>query len=437
MAALNASKDPQAVAIRQEIADGPSDLAHEKADCLAHGIPIAFPVNTVPSDQDARPLYLHWDALRRKQKAEFPPYANPLAPHFAYTPEQLDRIQKIIDSHPAVFALLHNAAKKPYLTNPPLNYSVFSKCREGAREILTESFLLAHRGDYSDAIAIQTLGFALARQFSRQPNLMNYLVGSAVQGIAITGLQDTLSMAGPNRRVDEQVASTLKANQIQFSLKDALAGETPTQLYVISIAKASSTKDPEGAFAYLAGKLGSARKSSVPATPEEVKFIGNTSDAATARYLRQQIVVVRAAGQTPSARDAAFKRIDAENAQSSNVDSAKIDPISAWCIPLDSYVSFGQNNRRMLARVQIILAASAVLSKRAQSGHYPAKLPGTFLDPYNGNQLTYRHTGDKSFIIYSVGPDGSYKGEEPAKGGATRFHYPPLPPVPIPADMLR
>ena len=49
--------------------------------------------------------------------------------------------------------------------------------REDARELETESFLLAGQGKYSTAITNQALGFRVAQQAASDPTLINYLVG--------------------------------------------------------------------------------------------------------------------------------------------------------------------------------------------------------------------------------------------------------------------
>ena len=58
--ALNRSEDPQAVAIRRQIADGPAALARERAAAQADGIPLGpkqLQRPLPPPDQNAAPLY--------------------------------------------------------------------------------------------------------------------------------------------------------------------------------------------------------------------------------------------------------------------------------------------------------------------------------------------------------------------------------------------
>jgi len=117
---VESSPSPQAQAARREIAAGPTALARERTLAQKEGIAV-FPAQLnrplPPDDQNAAPLYLKAEALRRG-KLRLPNYAETLSARYAYTPEQLSRIQKIYDDNPEVFALLHQATDRPLCVFP-------------------------------------------------------------------------------------------------------------------------------------------------------------------------------------------------------------------------------------------------------------------------------------------------------------------------------
>ena len=76
--ALEQSKDPQAVAIRREVASGPADLAKERTAALAAGVPLdaaSLQRPLPPPDQNAALLYQQLDALRHSRPLNLPTYA--------------------------------------------------------------------------------------------------------------------------------------------------------------------------------------------------------------------------------------------------------------------------------------------------------------------------------------------------------------------------
>ena len=159
--ALNRSKDPQAIAIRRQIADGPAALARERAACEADGIPLDPKTMqpAVPPDQDAAPLWEKWNTLRRGH-LQLPMYADSLSANYAYTPEQLARVQKIFDDNQEAMDTLHQAADRPALS-PGVNsdFAKYAMTAGGGAGTQVGEFLLAHQGRYAEAVTNQARGF--------------------------------------------------------------------------------------------------------------------------------------------------------------------------------------------------------------------------------------------------------------------------------------
>lgn len=183
---VQTSPDPEAAVARREIAAGPAALARERAAARKEGLAV-FPVQLnrplPPDDQNAAPLYVKVAALRRG-RVRLPNYAETLSARYAYTPAQLERIQKIYDDNPDVFALLRQATDRPQCvfardwTNgaPGSLFTEFTGLRESAREITTESVLLAEKGRCAEAVQNQTRGYRLAEHAASDP-ILNQLPG--------------------------------------------------------------------------------------------------------------------------------------------------------------------------------------------------------------------------------------------------------------------
>ena len=440
ISALNSSTDPQAVAIRKEIADGPVDLAAEKAECLKYGVPVTLSAASVPSAKDAYPLYKKWSELADKKKVRFPPYADPLRLDYRYSPAELSVLSKIVNDNPEVFDLLHQAAAQPSVTTTSGYYAAFSKLRAGARTLDTEGFLLARSGNYSKAVECGALGLNAAKQASRCSNQEGYVTAVTVESIALSSLQNILTMAGPNPNVDSQVAATLSNSLPILSLRRCLAGETPIQLDLLDNVRTFSPTD----FIDLI-QLGNTATSpkpvpaSGPSTTSERTFIDNVTDAAEAQYLKRQLLAIKSADLPFLQQKPVLISIDTAESVGASNPVQEEDPVSMLltALPTSPYVITDESGCNDLAREQVILAAAAVLGAKAQIGRYPDKLPGKYMDPYAGRSLGYRRLGSKGFLIYSVGNDGLYRGDLPATSHDICYSYPPPPATPIPSDLLR
>ncbi len=432
---LQTSPSPEAVAARHEIADGTAALARERAAAQNEGISV-FPAQLnrplPPESENAAPLYVKLDALRHAKPLGLPRYAQALDARYAYTPEQLVRVQKVVDAHQNVFALLHEATDKPkcvfarnWAKDPFLLSSHFAGMRESARELKTQSVLLAEQGHYAEAVMDQTRGYRLAEQTASDHTLIAYLVALAMDDIATSGMQGILTLAGPSADVDAQVSQAVTDHGAHLSLGAALRGEPAKVEAVFALVR-------RGGPAALPQVVGGsdARPSKGVVAPQTRRFYADLLDAAEADYLHQMRAVIHAA-DTQSA-SAAFALAVREQHTPAN------DPVQQfthllWPFQYDTLNALPQ--RAATAR-EITQAAAAVLAQRAKTGTYPETLPGTFSDPYTNKPLGYRREGADGFVVYSAGPDGKYDGGTPGDTAPYakaryRFRYPAVR-VPVP-----
>ncbi len=457
LTALNQSQDPEALRIRQRIADGPADLARERAAADKAGLltrPDQLQRPLPPADQNAAPLYVQLDALRKQKPLHLPMYAQPLNGRYAYTPEQLAAVQKEVDARQDIFTLLHQAADKPQCVfvrdaSGPLGmpnvFTNYAGLRESAREINTESLLLAHQGNYPQAVTDQERGFRIAAHAASDGLLVSFLVGSAIDAITLSGMQAILKKAGPDAALDSRAEADILALP-PLSLSHALSGETA--MTAAEFAAFHRATPAELAQAFPQGSL-FAGSTPAPAsarfTPAEQLEVSNLVDAAQADYLHQLRQLVAAADKPSAMRHAVFGynqvRVQANQDDPIEALSDLLNPIAAFDVAAAS-PSAGKVEQladQVTARRLVTAAGAAVLAVKAQTGAFPSSLPPRFTDPFTSKPLGYRLEGANGFVVYSAGSTGTFDGGKPGDnryGPNIVFRY-PLVPVPVPVGMLK
>ena len=449
--ALNQSQDPAALAIKAQIDAGPADLARERAAAEKSGIRLSQPQTPLPpAGQNAAPLYDRLDALRKEKPLFLPPYAQPLTGRYAYTPAQIAAAQSVVGSRPDIFGLLHQAADKPQCafadTSGPLGTSTafthYAGLRESAREINTESLLLAYRGQYPEAIANQERGFRIARQAASDHLLISYLVGDAIDAITLSGMQSILSLAGPNAALDSRAASDIRALP-PLSLSRALSGDTVLTAGEFAAFHRAAPAALAQAFPQDSPFVGAA-PAPAPArfTLAEQSEVSSLLDAAEADYLHQ-IMRLAAAADAPSAeRNAVFGQVAARAQVNEDNPVEALSDLMNPVAALDGASGPGAVARlsdQTQGRRRVTAAGAAVLAAKAQTGTFPAALPSGFTDPFTGRPLGYHAEGTNGFVVYSAGPTGVYEGGKPGEitpPGEIAFRYPAIA-TPLTPGMLK
>ncbi len=235
---LNASQTPAARAIRREIADGPAALTRERAACARLGLPtrLAQINQAVPPAENAAPLYVQWNTLRKAKPLHLPRFAGstwPMSSLLAYTPAQDAEVRALFAARPDYTGLLDRATERSrcvFVTQwtkyPNTESFIYmGALREGARTYEARSYLLAKEGRFAEAVTMQARGFVVARQAANSdPDVVGFQVASAINNITTYGTQNILQLAGPNAAVDAQVQKALAAAP-RFSFRESLRGE--------------------------------------------------------------------------------------------------------------------------------------------------------------------------------------------------------------------
>jgi hypothetical protein len=435
----------EVAAERQFIAAGPANLARQEAAARQEGIPLTaqqLQQPLPPASQNAAPLYAKLTKLLHDKPLGLPKYAEGMDTLHSYTPAQIAAVRHTLAARQDVMTLVHQAADKPHCVfvrdwslGPDLMLPEYQPMRESARLIETESYLMARDGHYKEASANQERGFRIAEHAASDPTLLAYLVGIACQALALRGMQSVLALAGPNTSVDADVQQTISARYTRLSLHRALAVETG--FGCACVLKMHQAENQGITAALTAGGLPKDPDDKKDAVDVKPKNIHSLIDAWQADYLAHMRVLVTASDLPPAERKAAFAAADRRLNQETQDTSDSTHLVTLILMP--TITKLAENDTRTRARVAVTLAAVSVLAAKAKTGTFPTALPPSSVDPYTSKPLLYRREGAGGFVVYAVGPAGTFDGGKPgekAPGQESVFRYPAVP-MPIPADMLK
>ena len=446
---LETATDPRSVALRHQIKAGPADLARARAELARDGLsldPAALQRPLPPDDLNAAPLYTKLFRLLRDRPLNLPMYAQPLAGDHTYTPEQIAVVQKIYDSRPDVWALLHQATDRPqcvwtrdWSKGFATLFPEFQQMREAARLISTETFLLAASGKYVEAVRNQARGLRVAEHAASDPILISYLVGNACEAITLNGMRGLLDQAGPDAAVAEAVHKALEPVRPRLSLRYALTGEIAVPTVAFGQMREGLKKGGLPGMAALLVNLNVVNsndpvlKHLASGTPADRRLAQDWLDESQAIILTRMRSLIAASDLTPAARRQAFAQDANQAASPPSVRTLLSD------IALPTFTKVEGNETRRVTQEEVTLAGAAILAARAKMGAFPESLPAPFPDPYTSRPLLYRREGADGFVVYSAGPEGRYDGGKPgdkAPSGEVGFRYPVVR-TPAPVEAAR
>ena len=433
---LEHSQEQDAMDLREKINSGSEDLANERKAAEKDGIsldPARLQAPLPPADQNAAPVYTQLMQLLEEKPLHLPDYANSMSTRHIYTKEQIAAVQKIYDSRPDVWNLVHQAADKPqcvfardWSLGPALTFPEFSTVRAAGRLLETESYLLAQQGHYQEAVVNQARGFRVAQQAGSDPSIISYLVGCACDAIALTGMESILSLAGPNPDICAAVRQAVSANRPRLSLRRGLVGDMVNLANNLDAGRQIAAKD---ALLLKKNKHAAAlalSQKDLPAFPAaDQRFLQLLWKAEEADFIHNSRLLIDSADQPPSARKPAFAQPlailhdDAWNPVGfmSNVLLPVLAP---------TYVHVD----RVHTQEDVLIAAADVLAVKSRTKDFPPAQTLTTLDSFNQKPLQYRPEGATGFVVYSSGPNGDFDGGKPGDKHLplqAYFRYPAVP----------
>jgi hypothetical protein len=414
-AALDASTDPEAIAIRQEIANGPADLAKAEALAQSAGILTSLPDDAPPDSLNAAPIYQEWYTAQKSKEYTSPMYLADMSLKYQYTQDQIAAAKAYTEGPND--SLLMGAIQKPDLYYPPqrnLALKYGRPLRQATRLIRSKSVILAADRQTSDAIAMQANGFAIEGQVAQQKGQLAYLVVGAIRQLNVAGLQEILCNSEPDANNSQSVIKIISSAEDIFPLERVAREEPAVTIYAITLPKAPNY------------------------TAVDQTFFQNFCDACEARILFNAESAIKNLDLPREQRRQAFSSFPQSdpNWVKESFGDISGNPID-FAAGAVNYGKLVYDDDSDEAKNQVLLAGASVLAVRAHTGSYPATLPGSFVDPFGGKQLVYRQT-DNGFVVYSVGPSGKYDGtpDKDVYGPDAVFTYPAPPKVPVPQDWL-
>ncbi|MGO8671686.1 MAG: hypothetical protein ACLQVD_10025 [Capsulimonadaceae bacterium] len=453
--ALDASKDLQAAAIRRRIASGPLALAKEIKACKAEGIRLTDQTPTMPApDENAALIYMNIDILLGATPVKSPAFGDPLSSAFSYTPGQLDSVRSAFAARPDIATLIQVATSRPECVFPSKQiYRGYGTIRECAREINTQTYLLAVDHHYSAAVDNEARVFQMVRHLRSDNTRLSYLESNAVDAIALAGMKDILALAGADATVDDRVGRAVADNELSMSVAPYLAGDIPEVVSYINLLKETSAVPSSGVASAAAPTAptpgaGPRLPNALPTSPDPGQAAApaagtspkaivpppglSLSDQVTdlvdlyeAYYLGSMRQLIAAASNPAALLKAAaqFTVVDQTNPVQAITTPAL--PISSEEIKLPLSVR---------ANEEVTRAAAYALGNMDREGSAPETLPASFVDPFNGMPLGYRAEGPNGFVVYSVGPTGNFDGTHAPDGYNPIFFRYPVRTVPVPKN---
>ena len=289
------------------------------------------------------------------------------------------------------------------------------------RLLTTETRLLAAEGKYTDAVKNQTRGFRVAQQVASDPTLINYLVGVGCDSIALSGMRDILTQAGPNAEVAAEVLQAIKISHAPLSLRTALAGDMALQSALLEGVRDDLRKNGLSAMESVLSEAAGSEKGTVDfskATAADKAFAFQWLDASEVILLNRMCALVLASDLPLAARRAVF------------TSRTETNPSPVFILPnimLPSFERMADQLARLAAQEAVVEAGADAIGHWTKENGFPASLPETVADPFTDKPLGYRREGANGFVVYSAGPEGTFDGGkagEKTPTGQIAFRYP-------------
>ncbi len=431
---LQTSSDLSAVAARTQIENGPADLAQARAKALKEGVLLDASRMQRPLPvpwMNAAPLYTKLAQMLKENPLSLPAYALPLSALHSYTPEQVAAIRKIYESRQEVWTTLHMATETEQCvyahdwSKENVYFPELATYRYNARLLRTETYLLAAQGKYNYAVHNQARGFQIATHAASDPTLINYLVGEACESLSVQGMEDILTLSGPNKDIAAQVTEAVKSCRPKLSLRNALRGEAVFQERNFRQLRAAVANDGLSGLSAAISQItdtANPAKSLEAASTADRQFGLNWIDASEAIILSRMCALSAASDSPLAVRRVAF-------AQNVPFDTGKTMTVLELLpnLQMSPLRPMADYPARLQAQEAVLMAGAAAMGAWTKDSGFPAVLSTTFTDPFTGKPLGYRREGVAGFVVYSAGADGTFDGGKVwvrMPPGQIAFRYP-------------
>jgi hypothetical protein len=354
------------------------------------------------------------------------------------SPARREAVQALLDRYAHLLRLAHEAAARPECvftrdwdnTNPvDILYPELATIRTTARLLTAESLLLAGQGKRLDAVQNEAVGFRLARHSASDNTLAAYLVGIAVDAITVDGLRQILSLSASDPQAALAVQTAIEQEWRPRSLSAALRSEVATMQDVVASIRRQGPRGFSEGFGAEFGKATGTSPDLRLATTHWQIFL----DANAAYLLRQMPKMVAAADQPYPDAYPTIQAIMAEIKSDEHADAKTMLPHFLAILQFPVYEQVFPKRAAAESQAQVVRVGAALLAYQAAHGAFPEQLDTAVSpvppDPFTGQPLRYRREGT-GFVVYSVGPTGTFDGGKPTAKLTPReaelvYRYPP------------
>jgi hypothetical protein len=433
---------------RRMAAEYPAEV--EKA--RATGIPLSLKYLRKPLPPESENAALLYKKLRNLHA---PIDAIRILSDFSYlnhpTLTQVQQAQKALPKCAELLRVFHEAATRPKCVfDRAWNFSSmdsniipeFSQVSTAHALLISESLLLAHAGKGVEAVRNLTPGFQVARQIASDGTLDSLVAGQSVGARTLAGMRRILAVR-KDATTAHAVERAVEQEWTPLPLASAMAEQAAFQQDEIQIAR------KEGLLSFI-------QEMNSPTEGTSTAKMGRGMEGMFSKEMRSDIqanqkilldanaaLLLRGMRKLKEAADlsypkampifAAFERDEATPpSMPEDQRVLRVLPVT----PLFSKVI--EHKASSVAMANSLRAGAAVLAYQAEHG---GNLPETLdlvispvpPDPFSGQPLHYRIEGtgkNAGFVVYSVGPDGTFDGGKPgAKMSGSGFRYPTLAPT--------
>ena len=307
----------------RDVRNGPKELKRQRARARRMGVPLNGKelVPEPPRDEDnAAVIYRQLMDLLKAHPVDRD-VLDPIlydSRRRELTVDEVAAARKLIHQRRDVMDLIYQATDRPVCDfardwdqGTWLTFPEFSFLRLCARLLRVEGYVLAREGRYAEAIGVQARGFRLAQHAASDPSLLGLLVGAAIDGIALQGMEDLLHMAGRRQDVPAAVRDALEAPRPHYDFKRALTGEVVMD--IATVERAKKIKDhPARVLSQLAGTDEAELKRYPRLKKGERRIWKQLYDAGEADVLRLLLDAIEATDLPRPALVAAYQKLDDE-----------------------------------------------------------------------------------------------------------------------------
>ncbi|HET6384003.1 MAG TPA: hypothetical protein VFJ58_11485, partial [Armatimonadota bacterium] len=336
------------------------------------------------------------------------------------SPAQEAAVREMLRQRTDIMGLIRQATDKPYCVfardyskGNSLPLPEYATMREAARLLRTESYLLAKKGHYQDAIAEQARGFRLAQHAASDPFIISYLVGVACEDISVAGMERILYLGGSNQEIAKMVREAVITNRPHYAFRRYMTGETSIHAATLEKARDDPSQIP-ALLQTMDGEGGPTSSNDASNSDGDNLFRGALYIPGVSALVKRTLAAVEAHvihdGRT-IAMDSTltFPQQLAENSHR----LFENDLIQAYAS------SFGTSDFVLKAEIRVraqeaaLIGGASILRYRAVHGRLPEKLSDAGpvpQDPFTGQPMGYVRDGDR-FIIYSRGESRTFDGK--------------------------